>query len=280
MQKNDKKLITKTFPNEITNKPVVRFDINRFDSSIVQHGYNVIHEKSLRCPCVDRTTGSSLPSCENCRGIGFFLVSKTSTKALMQGISNTPNYDSWTEKNSGTVKITSLQSDDVSYMDRFSIIDLEATYTQILIPQILETKDILFSFTIYEPLQILDIYKFDSTSTPLIPLYNKTEKPNDWDYYLDKNKVIFNIDKFYQDYQNGLFSVSVRYKHVPVYVVIDIQRELFRAKSKDVCSTDNCNDGSELALQSAPQLSIGRRLHYIFDANNFSEPSVFDNTKY
>lgn len=276
--KEEKKVITKSYSPTLDKKPAVNFDVDRFDSAIKKHGYNVYHHRALRCPCVNRGTGSALPDCENCRGLGWFYIEKKLTKALMQNMGNKPEHEAWTEKNAGTTTITTMYDDDVTYMDKFEIIDLEANFSQIIQPQYF--NDSIFGFTIYEPIKIMNIFLFENSKKPLIPLYSKLER-EDWDYILDRNKIIFNTDKYLDDFNNGTLSVSLRYKHVPVYCVIDIQREIFKARHQGECSSVPCDVGeNNLHLRGMPQKSIGRRLHYIWDANNFNEPSVFDNTSY
>ncbi len=281
MEKQEKKLITKEFNTRLYEKPAVNFEVDRFDSAILKHGYNVHHHRALKCPCTNKGTGSALPDCENCRGLGWFYINKTKTKALMQNLGNNPKYDSWTEKNSGTTTITTLFDDDVSYMDKFEIIDLEANYTQILDIRYVEDKDLLFSFTVYQPLKVYDIFAFVDSRSPLMKLSSKEENESDWDYELQNNKIVFNSDKWYDIYESGNMSVSVRYKHTPVYCVIDIQREVFKARDQSDCSDIPCDVGkNDLHLRGMPQKSIGRRLHYIWDANNSDGPSVFDNSTY
>lgn len=282
MAKTNKIPIVQTFDSALNSRPAVNFDIDRFDSAILKHGYRVYHHKALRCPCINKGTGSALPTCENCKGIGWFYIEKTLTTALMQSMGNKPEFDTWTEKNAGTVRISTMYQDDVSYMDKFEAIDLESSFTQTLIPYYQAADEKLFAFTIYEPLSINNIYKFDSPSTALTPLISRTTRPTDWDYELTGNTIIFNTDKYYQDYTDGNLAVSVRYKHIPVYCVVDIQREVFKARDSKQCSPIPCENGTnnELALRGQPQLSIGRRLHYVWDAPNLGEPSVFDNTVY
>jgi hypothetical protein len=283
-EKTEKKLITKTFKNEgsLLKKPAVNFDVDRFDSAILKHGYDVIHHRALRCPCVNKGTGSPLPNCQNCRGLGWFYINATRTKALVQNLGNKPNNNAgWSEKNAGTTTITTLYEDDVSYMDKFEIEDLEGNYTQILQPNFNEDDDELFAFTIYKPKKIFEIFAFVDSSSPLLPLSSKEEQSVDWDYYSEGNKIVFNTDKWHDVYEAGNMSVSLRYKHTPVYCVIDIQREVFKARDQSECSSTPCPEGAnDLHLRGMPQKSIGRRLHYIWDANNQNGPSVFDNSSY
>jgi len=284
MAKQQKQVITQTYDNQqkLNSYPVVNFEVDRFESAIYKHGYNVHHHKALRCPCNNAGSNAPLPDCENCRGIGWFYVDKTATKALMQGIGNKQEYDAWSEKNPGTVSITTMYKDDVSYMDKFELLDCESTFTQILRPLYNGTTEILFAFTIYEIISVLNIYKFVSQSSPLQTLVDKITNPDDWDYEVSGNKIIFNTKKYYQDYLDGKMNVSVRYKHTPVYCVVEISREIFKARDKSsVCGGVDCpKDIEQLSFRGQPQKSVGRRLHYIWDADNYSTPSVFDNTIY
>ena len=280
-EKTEKKVISRSYKPSLATKPAVNFDVDRFDSAIMKHGYNVHHYRALKCPCINTGTGSPLPDCQNCRGIGWFYIDRTLTKALMQNLGNAPKYDTWTEKNAGTTTITTLYDDDVSYMDKFEIIDLEANFTQILKPRYIESPEILFAFTVYKPIQIYNIYSFIDSQSPLMPLVSKEENPAEWDYELVENKIIFNMETWYDIFTSGQMSVSVRYKHVPVYCVIDIQREVFKARDQSACSSIPCDVGqNDLHLRGMPQKSIGRRLHYLWDADNEDGPSVFDNTSY
>jgi len=273
--KTEKQVITQTYSHDINlkNHPQVSMDVDRFDAAILNKGYNVYHYRALRCPCVVRQTGSPLPNCENCSGMGWFYIDKTKTKALMQGMGNAKKFEPWSETNAGGVTITTLYEDDVSYMDKFEIIDLEGNFSQILYPQVYNGN--LFSFTIYEPVKMMNIYQFLDSKQPLKPLYSKDEKPSDWDYYVDRNKIILNNTKFSLNDDN--LSISVRYKHTPVYCVIDITRELFKTKDQECAAL--C-DEKDLSFRGMPQRSMGRRLHYIWNANNYDGIKDFDNTVY
>ncbi len=269
MALTEKKVITSN-PNTVnlSKHPAVNFEVDRFDAAVLQKGYTVLHSKALKCPCMNYASNSPLPNCLNCSGIGWFYVDKTETKALMQSMGNSKKYEVWSETNAGTVQVTTLFKDDVTYMDKFEITDLEATFSQILF--LTTAQDKIFSFTIYEPIEVLYIYKFVDSNSPLVILYNKDVNPIDWDYYVEKNRIIFNPSKF-----SVGNTVTIRYKHVPVYCIIDITREIFKTKDKG-CSV-GCEE-LDLTLRGMPQKSIGRRLHYIWNANNLNGPKEHDNT--
>lgn len=270
MAKEEKKVITQELPTFPDDPVRVRFDIDKFESAITEAGYNVYHHKALKCPCRDTITNSSLPNCENCNGIGWFYVEKTKTKMIVQNINNNKKFEVWSETNAGTCTITSYYKDSISYMDKIELLDLEASYSQIL--KIFDNGELLFSFTTYEPLYISHIFKFISSGSKLVPLVDKTTDSVNWDYYIDRNKIVFNPSRI-----SVTDSISVKYKHTPVYGVIDIVREVMKSK-EDGCSPqcETENNG----FRGQPMKSIGKRFHYMFDANNVSGPSVFDNTVY
>ena len=281
--KTDKKPIAQTFNTQLYQKPAVNFEIDRFDSAILKHGYNVYHHKALRCPCVNKGTNSPLPNCENCNGVGWFYVEKTLTKALMQNMDNKPDFsEGWGAKNLGSISITTMYNDDVTYMDKFEAIDLESSFSQTLNFFYDEHSETLFSFLIYEPKLVSNSYKFESTSQPLTYLIQYIDENSiDWDFKIDKNKFILNSEKYLTEFNQKGINISIRYKHTPIYCVVDIQREVFKAKDKTACNNPQCDYGnSQLPLRGQPQKSVGKRLHYIFDADNLSSPSVFDNTNY
>jgi hypothetical protein len=278
MSLTEKRVITVQPPTAAYEQPIVRFRPDQFNQAIFQHGYNVHHEKAVECPCRVKDNSTPLPNCTNCGGIGWFYVEKRKTKALMQGMGNNKKFENWSEENMGTVTITNNFVDDVSYMDKFTILDLRATFSQVLYPRLNEAANKLFAFTIYEPLKIDLIYGFVNSSTILTKYVDYAVDPVNWDYKVSNNIIEFNMARITVPADNQTeFSVSVRYRHYPVYAVVDIQREIFQSEDGTCMAT--CVDGDG-TLKGMPQKSIGRRFHYIFDAKNLQGVKVHDNTDY
>lgn len=61
-------------------QPQVSFRPNDFDAVIWTHGYDIICEKAIRCPC-QGNSDSPLPSCQNCHGSGYIYINPYRTKA-------------------------------------------------------------------------------------------------------------------------------------------------------------------------------------------------------
>ena len=66
-------------------QPQVSFRPNDFNSVIWSHGYDIICEKAVRCPC-QGNSGAPLPNCQNCHGFGYFFINPRRTKALVTGL--------------------------------------------------------------------------------------------------------------------------------------------------------------------------------------------------
>lgn len=58
----------------------------KFNAHLAHMGQRVLWSKSYRCPCTDRATGSPLPSCPRCRGIGFFWVDPVDSVCGVSGM--------------------------------------------------------------------------------------------------------------------------------------------------------------------------------------------------
>lgn len=270
MEKTTKKVISTNYTVN-TNYPKVNFELDRFKQTILDKGYNVYHEKALKCPCINDGTNSPLPSCENCNGVGWFFVEKKKTKMLVQNMNFGKKYDSWSEQNVGTSQITSLAEDDISYMDRITLIDLESDFSQKL--NFVSCGGKIFSFTIYQPIIVKDVYRFVSTSSPLVKLVNYEDDSVNYDFKVEANKVILNPLKYTSE-----IKATIRYKYQPMYCIIDLQRESF--KTNDAGCSTVCEDENNDIWKSVPKKSIGKRLHYIWDAPNLEGESVNDNTDY
>jgi hypothetical protein len=244
--------------------PEVSMDLNRFEQAILKKGYNIEHEKALVCPCASSANNSALPDCRNCGGIGYFYIERVKTKALMQGFKRQPEYNkNYTETDNTSIKLTTLAKDDVSYMDKVKNLDLMSNFSQI-IHLMMDEDENFFSFLIYEPFSVRFVYLFVDSREKL-RLLSKN------DYVVEKNKIILNKGVLEGvDYP----TLSIRYKHHPVYYVSSIERELFGDESKELFT---CDDGE---FKQAPQLSTAKRLHYLWEEMNHRQENdvFFDNT--
>ena len=59
-------------------QPQVAFRPQDFNAAIWSHGYDVICEQAVRCPC-QGDSGAPKPDCQNCHGFGYFFINPTRT---------------------------------------------------------------------------------------------------------------------------------------------------------------------------------------------------------
>ena len=247
--------------------PKPHWDVNKFEGLIYNMGYDAYIEKALRCPCCDKATGQALSTCHNCLGRGWFFVDKRQTRIVAQSMENLRRNSQTGEINHGTARITARASDKLGFMDRVMLLDLTAWYTELLNP--IEYEDELIAYPVYEPLEISNIYLYGGDNVKLIPL-----TPSQ--YNISGNKIIF--DKSLEELvpvedMNQKFpemTISIRYSYHPVYHIIDANRELTKVREKGCFFSDD-------NLRQVPMLYIGRKAHYIFDAQRFNN-NAFENT--
>lgn len=258
-----KPVTVKTSPEVITEStPFFRQD--DFNESIFAQGYNVWIEKALPCPCRDKAAESGLSDCQNCGGVGWFFIEKRETKLLIQSMNRDTKFKNWTETDRGTVSITARAVDRLAFMDRITNLDLLSFYAEVA--KVKELNNKLFAFTIYFPTVVNEIYLFEKSDKPLIPL-----KILD-DFTIDENKIILN-DKFKGKNIEHL-KLALRYTHFPQFNVVDVTREITANKgTRGVeCSLENRD-----LVQMNPHV-IARRTHTVLDAPSLDGNSLFDNS--
>lgn len=268
-------------PASIISKPTkvvqpqfkVNFNVNPFNDSIINKGYNVIHEKAVRCPCLNRQNGDADPSCQNCGGSTWIYVEYKKTKALVQGIGKSHKQDQWTESDPGTARITMMGEDAPTYNDTITVIDLETNFSQIVYPS--QVGAAITAFTIYPivELQMAYIYAGPASKLRWLTIWQDGMNPDVWDIKAVDNTVILNpltMPNIEEEY-----NVSLRYKHHPVYYINELEREVFVTEVQGVCVEPGITQ-----KRLMPVRCRAVRAHYLPNANNLSGPRLYDNTNY
>lgn len=257
-----KKVITTTTAPEVIGDSQPFLKKSDFNKAIFAQGYNSLIERALPCPCVDSATGNALPNCMNCGGTKWVFIDKTATKLLLQSMNTRTKFQNWSEEDRGTVSVSARADNRLAFMDRITNLELSSIHAEVISPRVIQNK--LFAFTIYFPIKIDDIFLFESTTSPFIPLSSA-------DFTLVENRIVL-IDKF-KNLNVKEFSIVVRYTHNPQFHVIDITREAAAGKAED-CEFDNPTQDKD----QFPVHAVARRAHYLLDAPNLAGLSLFDNT--
>lgn len=258
-------IVAQTPPSLDLPKPM--WDVGKFNSLIHNNGYHAYIERALRCPCVDRSTGQALSTCQNCLGRGWFFVDKRETRVVAQSMTNLRRNSDIGEINRGTARITARAVDRLGFMDKVILLDLVAYYTEVLRPMIYNDK--LAAYPIYEPLSITNIYLYIGDNTKLEPIPEEL-------YQIEGNRIVFDnallelVEVTDVNQKQPDISISVRYSYNPVYHVIDANRELTKVRNRGCTFSDS-------ELTDIPINVLARKAHYIFDAQLFGR-ELFDNT--
>lgn len=239
--------ITNANQPTLYGQPSVSFRPDDFFAAIWQHGYDVIFEKAIRCPC-QGDSDSPLPSCQNCHGSGYFYINPYRTKALLTGLNRNTQYVQWAPELMGTVSITVKDEDKdyISYFDRITVEDEYASFTEMVVARRMIGDEVAV-FLSYAPIEISAVYLFKDSTSPLVKLQPTT-------YSIVEN------NPYCIRFANGNVmegdGVSILYKHRVEYHVIDMPHEI-RASL-----TSNKQTGA-LEVIKLPIQAVGRRTHLI-----------------
>lgn len=243
---------------------------NEFDIAIYQKGYKVLHEKSIACPCKSKGVGGQLSDCKNCGGSGWVFINPIQTRMIIHSMNRQTQYKDWSEENRGTSSITCNNWEQLSFMDRITLIEGISVYNEIL--YVKRSASNLFFYTTYNIKTHLDAYGVAKPSIDYIALFESTSTPLrrlelDLDYTTEYNRILLD-SKF--DTGNEDLSITIRYKHNPQYHVIDIPRHTI--------ATNADNGGFEDTGVQLPIHAVGRYAHYVLDAENYVGTRLIDNS--
>ena len=258
----DKNIISITQSPSMDEIPQAHFKKENFDALVWDKGQPVYLEKALRCPCKEEQT-DNLSSCRNCGGSGYIFINKKMTKMALQAMNYDTVFKSWSEENRGMVKITTLDVDVLCFMDRITQLRAISIHNQTLYPKLINISgnQVLFAYTSYPIIDIIDIFLFDVPGNPLKLLQIGQ------DYIIDGDKGKIILDESYQSLDNP--KLSVRYNYHPQYHVTDLVRNIMYVDSYD--------EGN-LVNKRMPIHAVGRLAHYNLKPLNFDGEYLFDNS--
>jgi len=231
-----------------------------FDSSIYQKGYHVYWDNIVMCPCKKEGVNSHESTCRNCGGKGFVVAERVKTKMLISSINLETKYREWSIEKTGTVRITAFSGLYLTYQDKITLIETLVGHNEVL--YLKKTPDNLafYSFTYYPIIELEKAYWFKNVDQKLevIPIS---------EFDIDEEKIICN-------HNFGLITnpvITLKYKYNPQYSILDNTREIIKAPIFD-------SNGREQNVDF-PVSGVGRRMHLIYDQNNYAGNYLLDNTQ-
>jgi hypothetical protein len=256
----DKTIISRN----IGNDPEIPASFHKedFTGGFTGKGYDVIHEKAYMCPCISFPSGSAMAVCKNCGGTGLFFANPTKTKMIITSIAMDSKLKEaalreWGNVELGSVKLTALNDDKLTYMDRITILDATAEHNEILRPKMDDDDVQFFTYTKYDIKDIDFIGLFENEGVRIKRLLETVDYT-----YVD------NIIKLVPSY-NTLSdpTITIRYVHNPSFHVTEILRE----------SMTSAKENGQIKM-IMPIHALAKRAHLVKDVENFDGDRLLDNS--
>jgi len=252
-------------PPNIVGQPNPVFEENAFDVAIWNKGYDVILEKAIRCPCKDKQTGKNLPTCQNCRGVGWFFINPIQTKGIITGVNDTMKYKAYSPEFIGDISLTIKNNIRLSIMDRAIFKNDYSILSEDKIVRNFDDGGIkYFVFLSYEAKEIEDVFVFQGATSPLIRLTSSQYSIN------TTNGFVLDFDYDFSAITNFSGNVGIRYKHELQYHIVELPHDLRRSFKVDVSGKEE-----KLLL---PVNGICRVAHQVLDLANYDGDGIINNT--
>lgn len=260
---SDKTIITQSFSGATSSIPT-SFNKGEVDATVRDKSYAAIFEKAYLCPCKSKSS-TSLNTCKNCGGTGWIFCNPTQTGFIITGIAHDNKLKEaalreWGNMDLGSVNVTAINDDKLSFMDRITLIDATTEHNQIIYPSLTDDEVTAFVFTKYNILSIDNITLFIDENTELKRLIEGE------DYTFGDNVINFTADSGV----DGNSQISIRYIHRPVFHITDIVRESMTSKIGEL------NQGQQTLI--LPIKAIAKRAHLIDDIENYDGDRLLDNS--
>jgi hypothetical protein len=240
------------------------FNRDDFDEALWENGYDVTLEEAVACPCKG-TSAAAKVTCSNCLGTGWFFVNPINTKAFITSINKNTKYKDWSPEFIGTMAMTFMNVNRLSYMDKVTLNKNFGQMSELLtahsVSSIIYGK---FVFSTYKMMEVRSVFVFAGDDELLIKL-----DPSDYRISPTNNYVLEIKTTNLPIVFNG--KVSVSYKHKATYSVIDIPH--------DLRITKNYTNNGKKVEEEMPVQAIARKAQYeLGSATNYEGNNINDNS--
>lgn len=249
-------------PPNLENQPQVFLRERDFNALIWNKGYEVILEKSVRCPCRNIPDHQAIVNCRNCGGTGWLFVNPIATSTVLQSMNYDTKFKDWGEEKIGMAKLTFQERERLSFMDKVTIQNGEMITTEILHPTLWSTGEYMCR-TIYpiKSIELCFLFKGVDSKLERLRLGEGIE--------IDKEQYVVIDSSLYQKD----CTISLRYTHSPVFHIIDLPRAV-------MVSPEYSKAEGAVIDSKFPLLANARLAHLVLDQNNYSGDWLFDNSDF
>lgn len=244
-------------------QPRADFEKSDFEQIIYQKGRRVWYERAIQCPCKS-VAANQQSNCQNCGSSGWLFINGRETRMIISGLGIVNDFKPWSEESRGMINISCYDSEELTFMDRLTLLDAKSIYQEVLQFRKVDDDYIAYSKYTIEKLLYGGIYRGSDVLLQRIQQTDlNTEKLN----LVKLNTTLVIGDEGTSD-ENAI-SVTVRYKHKPVYYVMELKRETMQSFKYQ--------EGREIQ-QDMPLSALGKRAHYLLNAPNLNGTRLLDNS--
>jgi len=255
---------TQVPPNMVGEPQINIFDRGDFNQLLWNRGYEISLEEAVACPCKGQSSDSRT-TCGNCMGTGWVFVNPINTKAILTSINKNTKYKDWSPEMIGTMGTTFMNVNRVSFMDKITLLKNFGMMSEVLKVRDSDS-DIYpkFTFSTYKMIEIRSVFIFNGDTNVLIKLAASDYRINMTNGYVLDIKA----DNLPNDF-NG--KVSVSYKHLTTYHVIDIPN--------DLRITQEYSNAGKKTTEEMPVHAIARKAQYeLGSATNYEGTNILNNS--
>lgn len=239
----------------IQNPTRVDFDLSRYETIIAQKGREVLLEKSLACPCKTKSS-ASMSSCRNCGGSGWIFTTGRITRMIIQGIKLITDYKAWSEENRGMVNVSCSATEEIAFMDKITILNATSTFAEVIHLDGSGQGENIVNLA-YIPTTIDFVGKFVNQNSPILPLTVNV------DYTISGNNFTL-----LSSVNDSNVHITLRYKHAPVFYIIDLTRESMNTFVLE---------GGKEKVSNMPLSAIAKKAHYVLNLENVAGNRLVQN---
>ena len=184
----------------------VDFKTEEFENIIIQKGYDLIWEKSVKCPCTPEEKAAQPDyNCPLCKGKGWYWYDPVDIKGAMTNFNENLRYNQTGEIAMGTAYLTTLPENKLGFWDRVTNLDSRVRHSEVVTKNRTGVKDNLK----FQPTEILYCRSLEEVYTDEV------------DFKFDPNS--FEIEWIAGQLQpNTGDRYSVGYLTPPRWIVIDL----------------------------------------------------------
>lgn len=185
------------------------FDVNKFNTLVYQHGYDVLWEKIMYCPFrAGPAPYNHDISCSVCGNSNFVTYETTETRMVVQSVKLDEQYFMYGRYTAGSIQLTPLSDCRVNFWDAVTFLNGSMRFIELL----RRDKDTVRDIPKYAPLTLEAVRYVDRNGTMQEAVVDTDITIDDTTGELVWLNDVLDPDTYY----------SVAYTYRPKYIVMDL----------------------------------------------------------